>query len=97
LKAKKREEKNYCPSPTYCHQVKLAEYNRIQLICVQGHAGMDGNEMAVQLAREGFSHSLIGPVPALGVSARGFQGSEQGLDEHETQAVPAVRLWTKAG
>jgi hypothetical protein len=32
--------------------------------------GIDGNEIADQLARQGSSHPLIGPEPALGVSAK---------------------------
>jgi ribonuclease HI len=38
-----------------CHQslVKLSEHNRVQLILVPGCTGIDGNETADQLAREG--------------------------------------------
>jgi hypothetical protein len=54
--------------------VKLAEHNRIQLVWVPGHMGIDGNEIADQLARQGFSHSLIGPEPALGISAKVARG-----------------------
>jgi hypothetical protein len=32
--------------------------------------GIDGNEIGDQLAREGSSHSLIGPEPAIGMSKR---------------------------
>jgi hypothetical protein len=32
--------------------------------------GIDGNEMAHQLARQGSSHPFIGPEPALGISAK---------------------------
>jgi len=45
----------------YCHQslVKLAELNRIQLAWMPGHMGIDGNETADELARQGFPHPLI--------------------------------------
>jgi ribonuclease HI len=51
-----------------CHQslVKLAEHDRIQLVWVPGHMGMNGNEVADQLARQGSSHPLIGPARARG-------------------------------
>jgi hypothetical protein len=50
--------------------VKLAEHNRIQLVWVPGHIGIDGNVIADQLARQGSSHPLTGPEPALGMSAK---------------------------
>jgi ribonuclease HI len=55
-----------------CHQslVKLAEHNRIQLAWVPGHMGIDGTETPDQLARQGSSHPLTGPEPALGISAK---------------------------
>jgi ribonuclease HI len=55
-----------------CHQslVKLAEHKRIQLVWVPGHMGIDGNEIADQLARQGSSHPVREPEPALGVSAK---------------------------
>jgi hypothetical protein len=53
-----------------CHQsmVRLAECNRVQRIWVPGHMGIDGNEMADQLTRRGYSHPFIGPQPSLGIS-----------------------------
>jgi ribonuclease HI len=62
-----------------CHQslVKLAEHNRIQLVWVPGHMGIDGNEIPDQLAREGSSHALIGPRPALGTSAKVAKGANR--------------------
>jgi ribonuclease HI len=59
-----------------CHQslVKLAEHNRIQLGWVPGHMGIDGNEIADELARQGSSHPLIEPEPALGISAEVARG-----------------------
>jgi ribonuclease HI len=59
-----------------CHQslAKLAEHNRIQLVLVPGHMGIDGNEIADQLAKQGSSHPFIGPEPALGISAKVARG-----------------------
>jgi hypothetical protein len=59
-----------------CHQslVKLSEHNRVQLILVPGHTGIDSNETADQLARKGSPYPLIGPEPALGISAKVVKG-----------------------
>jgi ribonuclease HI len=54
--------------------VKLAEHNRIQLVWVPGLLEINGNERANQLARQGSSHPLIGPEPALGISAKVARG-----------------------
>jgi hypothetical protein len=53
-----------------CHKslVKLAEHNRVQLIWVSGHRGIEGNT-ADQLARLGSKCPFIGPEPACGISA----------------------------
>ena len=55
-----------------CHQslVKLAECNRIQLICMLGHMGNDVNEISDQLDTESSSHLLIGLEPAIGIFAK---------------------------
>jgi hypothetical protein len=60
----------------YClHSVaRLADRNRIQLVWVPGHMGIDGNKIADQLARRGCSHPLTGPEPTLGVSGRAEAG-----------------------
>jgi hypothetical protein len=52
--------------------VKMAENNRIQLIWLPRHMGNNGNEITV--ATRGSSHPLIGPEPALGISATDARG-----------------------
>jgi hypothetical protein len=47
---------------------KLAEHNRVQLIWVPGHEGIDGNETADQRARTGSENPFLGPEPACGIS-----------------------------
>jgi len=54
----------------YHSLVKLAEHSRVELMWVPGHMGIDGNELADHLAIESSSHPLIGPEPALGISAK---------------------------
>jgi ribonuclease HI len=50
--------------------VRLAELNSIEMIWVSGHKGIDGNEMADQVARQGSSCPLTGPEPAMGISTK---------------------------
>jgi ribonuclease HI len=52
----------------YMSLVKLAEHNRIQLIWVPGYMGINGNEMADKLAREGALCPHIGPERPVGIS-----------------------------
>jgi len=46
--------------------------------------GIDGNEIASQLAREFSSHPLMGPELANGISAKVARVGNTGLDEQET-------------
>lgn len=46
---------------------ELAERNSVTLFWVPGHTGIDGNEKADELARNGSSTLYFGPEPALGV------------------------------
>jgi len=41
---------------------------------VPGSIGIDGNEVADQLARHCFSCPLVGPEPALGISTKVARG-----------------------
>jgi len=46
-----------------CHQslLKVTEHNRIQMVWVPGHIGINGNEIANELTKQGSSHALRGP------------------------------------
>jgi len=68
-----------------CHQslVQLAEHNRIQLVWVPGHVEIDGNE----IARQGSSHLLIGPDPALGIAAKVAGRGDCTSRKHEGHSV----------
>jgi hypothetical protein len=54
-----------------CHQslVQLAEHNRVQLTWEPGHEGIEGNEIANQVAKLGSECPFMGPEPACGISA----------------------------
>jgi hypothetical protein len=58
--------------------------------------GIDGNEIADQLARGGSSHPLIGPEPVLGISTKVARGViwdwiSRKCEEH------CQSVWTQAG
>ena len=76
--------------------MKLAEHNRIQLVWLPGYMRIDGNEIADQLAREGSSHPLTGPLVFTWYICKCCEGGDQGLDEQETRGALAVHMWTKA-
>lgn len=45
----------------------LAGHNRVTLMWVPGHKGIEGNERADELAREGSANKFVGPEPVLGI------------------------------
>ena len=49
---------------------ELAERKPVKLLWAPGHVGIQGNENADRLAREGSSTAFVGPEPALGISPR---------------------------
>jgi len=51
------------------------------MVWVPEQVGMDGNEIADELARWGSSHPLPGPEPALVYLQRLPGGGDQGLDK----------------
>jgi ribonuclease HI len=48
----------------------LAERNKVSLMWVPGHSGIEGNEKADVLARAGSNADFVGPEPALGGHAK---------------------------
>jgi len=58
--------------------MKLAEHNRIQLVWVPGHMGIDGNEIAGQINWQGSLYPLTGPEPAFCTSATVAGGGIRG-------------------
>lgn len=47
---------------------RLARVNQVTISWVPGHEGIEGNEIADQLAKKGAESCFIGPEPAVGVS-----------------------------
>jgi hypothetical protein len=75
--------------------VILAENNRIQLVWVLGHVGIDGNERVDELPRQDSSHPLIGPEPVLDISPKvvrvGIKGWTSGKHEEHWQSTHGHR------
>lgn len=47
---------------------ELGEQNKVTLMWIPGHAGLEGNEMADLLAKGGAETDFIGPEPVLGIA-----------------------------
>jgi hypothetical protein len=48
--------------------LELAEHNKVKLIWVPGHSGVEGNEKRHQLAKLGADEPLLGPEPFCGIT-----------------------------
>jgi len=70
----------------------LAEHNRVQLVWVPGRMGIVGNEIPDQLARVVSSRPLIGPEPALGVSAKVTRRVMRSVDRGRLRAFFKKKL-----
>jgi len=57
--------------------------------------GIDGNEMADQLATQGSSHPFIGPQPALDISAKAARDVIRGWTKSNMRSM-AVHSWIQA-
>jgi hypothetical protein len=62
----------------------LAEQNKVQLLYVPVHNGIEGNMTANRLARKGSLCPFIGPEPVCGISER-CKACYLGLGEQEHQ------------
>jgi ribonuclease HI len=63
-----------------CHQSleELAEHNRVQLVWVPNHKGIEGNETANELERMRSERSLIGPEPVCIISVEAARDWKKG-------------------
>ena len=67
-----------------------AKHNSIMLFWVPGHCGVEGNERADELARQGSSSTFVGPEPFLGTSKSAIK--QELLDWEQSQIVS---VWSK--
>lgn len=63
---------------------QLGRSNKVTLVWIPGHSGMEGNETADSLAREGAGSSFIGPEPALGIASSTAKASILAWAESKT-------------
>ena len=70
---------------------ELSRQNKVLLFWVPGHCGIEGNEHADNLARQGSARQFIGPEPFLGTSTCAIKGE---LKKWEMQEL--ATLWQQS-
>ena len=61
----------------------ISTWHTVGLYWVPGHAGIRGNEMADQLARDGSVHRFAGPEPFLGTSRQNIRSKMKHCMENQ--------------
>jgi hypothetical protein len=82
-----------------CHQshMQLARHNRVQLIWVQEHKDIAGNETADQLTRTESEHPFIGPEPACGISIGVAKNMVRGWTNRNHKKILEICNLTQTG
>lgn len=74
---------------------QLARHNKVTLMWVPGHEGVEGNELADKLARKGAASSFIGPEPFCGVPTSQLTSDirswEEGVKSSHWNSLPGLR------
>ena len=74
---------------------ELGQDNTVRFYWIPGHVGIEGNEIADQLAKKGASSPMVGPEPFCGTSMKAmfeeFQRKEYDKTKRAWTAAPGLR------